>query len=558
MNNKTENYFFKNMKRNLFLTVVVFLAMVGMLSAQEANGIKGMYGIDHGKKIVVATGKLHDGEKPFKETIPIRGEAYTYYRSEMPLITITTDGPIVNSPAVHGIINVADADGNVIEMHAGIKIRGTSSQQYDKKSYRVELWADETGTLMADTTFLGLRSDDDWNLEAMWAQPLRLRDKVANELWMEMYQLPYAANEPDAMPGIRMVYADLFVNEEYMGVYALTERMDRKQLGLRKYNGEIRGVLYKGNGPGAPTFDTLPSYDNTSDTWDNYEWVYPNESDTAINWNHLYSFTNFVMNASDRVFYAQYAAQFDKANAIDYYLFINSLMAMDNMGRNLFVARYKKSSTYLYLPWDLDAIWGLDTDGNKTYNTVGLLGNGFYDRLTLDCNDNGFVASAMTRYNALRSDILTTEHIMELVQNQFDELAESGAYEREHEAWPEFSVDESQLDYLRYWLDDRFAYLDREINAGCGTWGIEAPEPVEGPTRSVEVFPNPAKDRINIRFAEAGEAIVRLYDMTGRLVYSSASNAQAFVISTQGLGRGVYALVTIAEGKQQVDRVVVE
>ena len=543
------------MKKLAFIAIMVLAS--GMMMAQELPG-KGMYGIDHDKKTVVATGKLLEGAKPCKEVISVGGEEYTCYRSEMPLITITTDGPIVNSPAVHGLISVADADGNVIEMHAGFKIRGTSSQQYDKKSYRVELWADETGALMADTTFLGLRSDDDWNLEAMWAQPLRLRDKVANELWMEMYQLPYAESEPDALPGIRMVYADLFVNEEYMGVYALTERMDRKQLALRKYNGEIRGVLYKGNGPGAPTFDTLPDYDNMMDTWDNYEWVYPNESDTTINWNHLYSFTNFVMNASDNVFNSQYAAQFDKDNAIDYYLFINSLMAMDNMGRNIFLARYKKSSTYMYLPWDLDAIWGLDTDGSMTYNTGGLKSNGFYDRLMNDCTDNGFVASAQTRYNALRDDLLTTEHIMKLVQEQYDELVESGAYEREHEAWPQYTVDEGQLEYLRDWLDKRFNYLDAEINAGCGTWGIEAPEPAEKPTRSVEVFPNPAKDRINICFAEAGEAVVNMYDMTGRLVYSHASNTQAFVISTQGLSQGVYTLVVNVDGKQQVDRVVVE
>ena len=544
------------MKKLAFIAIMVLAS--GMMMAQTRPELKGVYGIDHNKKIVVVTEKLLDGVKPFKETVPIRGEEYTCYRSEMPLITITTDGPIVNSPAVHGLISVADADGNVIEMHAGFKIRGTSSQQYDKKSYRVELWADETGALMADTTFLGLRSDDDWNLEAMWAQPLRLRDKVANELWMEMYQLPYAESEPDALPGIRMVYADLFINEEYMGVYALTERMDRKQLCLRKYNGEIRGVLYKGNGPGAPTFDTLPDYDNTMDTWDNYEWVYPNESDTAINWNHLYSFTNFVINASDNVFNSQYAAQFDKDNAVDYYLFINSLMAVDNMGRNLFLARYKKSSTYIYLPWDLDAIWGLNTNGNQTHVTGGLKSNGFYDRLMNDCTDNGFVASAQTRYNALRENILTTEHIMELVQRQYDELVESGAYEREHEAWPQFTVDESQLDYLSKWLDDRFNYLDNEINAGCGTWGVEAPEPVEGPTQSVEIFPNPAKDRINVRFAEAGEAVVNMYDMTGRLVYSHASNTQAFFISTQGLSQGVYTLVVNVDGKQQVDRVVVE
>ena len=528
----------------------------GTILAQDMQTAKNMFGIDHEKKLVVSTGRSL--EKTDKKTMEVRGETYTYYRSEMPLITITTDGPIVNSPAVHGIINVADADGNVVTMHAGFKIRGTSSQQYDKKSYRVELWADETGAEMADTTFLGLRSDDDWNLEAMWAQPLRLRDKVANELWMEMYQLPYAENEPDALPGIRMVYADVFINDEYMGVYALTERMDRKQLGLRKYNGELRGLLYKGNGPGAPTFDSLPGFDNTLDTWDNYEWVYPNESDTAINWSHLYNFTNFVMNASDNVFYSQYSAQFDQANAIDYYLFINSIMAMDNMGRNLFLARYKKSSTYMYLPWDLDAIWGLDTDGSHTNNTAGLKSNGFYDRLTQDCYDNGFVALAKDRYNALRNDILTTEHIMEMVQNQYEALVESGAYEREHEAWPAFSVDESQLDYMRDWLDNRFNYLDGEINAGCGTWGIEEPDPVEEPARMVEVFPNPAKDRINIRFAEPCEASVRLYDMTGRQVYSNAATTQAFVISTQGLSHGVYTLVIIVEGRQQVDRVVVE
>ncbi len=539
--------------KKISLIALLLVASV-MMMAQEQPDIKGMYGIDHEKKIVVATGRLQNGMKQFKEPITLRGETYTYYRSEMPLITITTDGPIVNSPAMHGLINVADADGNVITMHAGFKIRGTSSQQYDKKSYRVELWADETGTLMADTTFLGMRSDDDWNLEAMWAQPLRLRDKVANELWMEMYQLPYAESEPNALPGIRMVYADVFINDEYMGIYAFTERMDRKQLKLRKYNGDIRGVLYKGNGPGAPTFDLLPNYDNTQSTWDNYEWVYPNESDTVINWNHLYNFTNFVMNASDNVFYSQFATQFDKENAIDYYLFVNSLMAMDNMGRNLFLARYKKSGTYMYLPWDLDAIWGLDTDGNKTYNSGGLMSNGFYDRLTQDCNNYGFVASAKARYNALRNDILTTEHIMTMVQNQYDELVESGAYDREHQAWPAFTVDEGQLAYMREWLDNRFNYLDGEINADCGTWDVE--ETTEN--LFVEVFPNPAKDRINIRFDEAVEATVRLYDMTGRLVYSATGLTQSFVISTQGMAKGVYAIITSVAGMQQVDRVVVE
>ena len=531
----------------------MLLSAIGMLSAQERQ-FEGTYAIDHGKRLVVTTGRLPEGIKPFKKTIELRGETYTYYRSEMPLITITTDGPIVNSPAVHGTITVTDADGTAITMHAGFKIRGTSSQQYDKKSYRVELWKDATGAEMADTTFLGMRSDDDWNLEAMTAQPLRLRDKIANELWMEMYTLPYQESEPDALPGIRMEYADVFINDEYMGIYALTERMDRKQLGLRKYNGEIRGVLYKGNGPGAPTYEYLPAYDNNSDIWDNYEWVYPNEEEANINWNHLYSFTNFVINASDNVFNAQYSAQIDKDNVIDYYLFINALKAMDNMGSNIFLARYKKSSTYLYLPWDLDAIIGLDTGGNPTNWAGGLMSNGLFDRLTQDCTTNGFVVTAKARYNALRNTYLNSDHIMQMIQNQYDALLESGAYDREHEAWPDYTVDENQLTYMNNWLKDRFQYLDMEILADCRTWDVEE----DRVNQAVQVFPNPAKDGINVRFAEVNEAVVNLYDMTGRLVYNTQATTQFFVIPTHNLAKGIYTLVTYSADQQQVNRVVVE
>ncbi len=541
------------MKRNQFLTIMALLLAANLATAQETT-LEGRYGIDHEKRIVVATGKLPEGVKASKETIVIRGEEYTYYRSETPLITIATDGPIVNSPAVHGTISVSDANGNTIVMHAGFKIRGTSSQQYDKKSYRVELWADATGAEMMDTTFLGMRSDDDWNLEAMWAQPLRLRDKVANELWMEMYQLPYLESEPNALPGIRMEYADVFINDSYLGVYALTERMDRKQLELKKYNGELRGLLYKGNGSGAPTFESLPSYDNTSDTWDNYEWVYPNEDEATINWSHLYSFTNFVMNSSDNAFHAQYSSQFDKSNAIDYFLFINALKAMDNMGRNLFMARYKKTGSYFYLPWDLDAIWGLDTDGTPTNYAGELVSNGFFDRLMSDCTANGFVASAKTRYNALRSSVLTHDHIMELVQNQYDQLIECGAYEREHEAWPTFTVDENQIKYMSEWIVQRFNYLDGEINAGCGTWAVD--ETVED--QFVEVFPNPANDHVTLRFDEINEATVALYDMMGRKVYASQTTSDVVVIPTQGFAKGIYTVVVNAANQQQVSRVVVE
>ena len=477
-------------------------------------------------------------------------------QNSLPTVTITTDGPIVNTPAVHGIIQVDDHNGTVVEMHAGFKIRGTSSQQYDKKSYRVELWTDETGVEMADTTFLGMRSDDDWNLEAMYNQPLRLRNKIANELWREIYTLPYQASEPEAASSVAMEYVDVYVNGTHMGVYALSERVDRKLLGLRKYNGSLRGVLFKGNGPGNASFEDLPDYDNTLDEWDQFEWVYPNEADTAIDWSGLYSFVNFVINSTNNAFYSQYSTMFEENNAIDYYLFINAIGALDNMDRNTFIARQKKTSAYFYVPWDLDAVLGNDNDGNHAVSVEGLHSNGFYNRLVQDCSSNGFAVKVQNRYNELRDSTLTTEHIMELIRAQYEALVELGAYEIEHEVWPEFEVDASELDYIAEWLEARLNWLDVEINSACGTWG----EDEMADNGGVEVFPNPAKDRLFVRFAEpVTEAVsVRLYDMTGRLAYATTALDQVFSIPTQTLSNGIYTLLVYHQGVFINERIIIK
>ena len=98
-----------------------------------------------------------------------------------------------------------------------------------------------------DVSLLGMRDDDDWNLQAMFNEPLRIRNRSCFEIWDNIYTLPYKEEEPDAVAGIKMKYSDLFLNNEYLGIFAVGERIDRKQLKLKKYkDGSIRGELYKG------------------------------------------------------------------------------------------------------------------------------------------------------------------------------------------------------------------------------------------------------------------------------------------------------------------------
>lgn len=555
------------------LSFTAFLLAVAMTCATAQNTFlkKGSWGVDHEKGIIVINDmsiksattlqldKTYILEKPLQKGKSViardeNGTEYKAYLSALPIITITTDGEIVNSPAVHGVMTISDGD-STLTVHAGLKIRGTSSQQYDKKSYRITLWRDSTGTVAADTVLLGLRNDDDWNLEAMTSQPLRLRNKVANELWQELYTLPYLDsldNTFNVHPSIRMAYADVYLNNSYIGIYTLTERIDRKQLGLKKYSTKIRGLLVKGNGTGAPSFETLPSYTNTSDTWDNFEWVYPNEADSLIDWSGVFSIVNFVKNASNNVFNSQYASVFNRDNLINYYLFINTLGAADNMARNIFLARYNRTGTFFYVPWDLDAILGIDSNGDENNSTTGLRTNGLYTRLLSACSSGSFTELMQNRYTELRASILTTDYLMEKINEQYNYLNDNGAYAREAEAWSDFSLNPNELNRISTWLNNRFTYLDNELFLDCGTIGIN-----ETTDNIIKVYPNPANDIIHIEKDNSDFVTIRLFDMTGRAVLETSGSGSTIHVSTASLPTGLYTLVMNANEWHKTDKITI-
>ena len=57
---------------------------------------------------------------------------------------------------------------------------------------------------------------------------------------------------------------EVYLNDEYRGIYSFTENMDRKQMKLKKFdkNGTIRGVLWKSKDYGSSSMNIVPeSYD---------------------------------------------------------------------------------------------------------------------------------------------------------------------------------------------------------------------------------------------------------------------------------------------------------
>lgn len=117
--------------------------------------------------------------------------------------------------------------------HADFKIRGASSINYPKKSYAVKLRDAEGNSI--DRKLLGLRSDNNWILDAMYVDLACMRNRVCTDLWNDFSVKPYYADrEKKVRTGTRGKFVEMILNGRHNGIYCMTEKMDRKQLKLKK------------------------------------------------------------------------------------------------------------------------------------------------------------------------------------------------------------------------------------------------------------------------------------------------------------------------------------
>ncbi|MBQ3079081.1 MAG: CotH kinase family protein [Clostridia bacterium] len=167
----------------------------------------------------------------------------------LPIIRIHAEGEIASDEEyVSGRISVFEAkDGGVfVKTHSmGIRVRGNTSQRFPKKSYQIRL-TDQAGEKF-HAPFLSLRSDDDWILNPMYADDTKIREMLAYELWDKMNSSGMNANSSD------MEHSEIFLEDNYHGLYALQERVDYKQVdGDKKAD-----ILYKIAANDMPTAEEL-------------------------------------------------------------------------------------------------------------------------------------------------------------------------------------------------------------------------------------------------------------------------------------------------------------
>lgn len=483
---------------------------------------------------------------------------YNLYFTELPIININSRNTIVDEPRVLAHFSMTETDGSFIENPIGIEYRGAWTQSLPKKSFRIEFWDDNTGNETMDVSLLGMRNDDDWNLQAMYNEPLRLRSKINYELWQDINTLYYADDEPNAINGVNQMFVELFVNKSYQGVYALSERVDRKQLKLKKFkNDQIKGELYKGVSWGASTFSSLPQYNNAMTIWAGLEYEYPDEN---INWENIYQLVDFVINEDSISFYNSYPDKFNIINAVDYFIFLNLLRATDNTGKNIFIARYNSNEPYFYIPWDLDGTFGMIWNGTKDNTFNDILTNGLYKRLILDNSDNGFLEKLKLRWNELRTNTISLENIMGRFNTQFNYLNRNGVYERELMAWQNCEFfDYNNIQYTNEWLKNRLIYLDKIFNNPLLITNINQYKSTDN--FEFKIFPNPANNYICYSVNNDNNLIdkISIFDISGQQSVICAINKCSGKIDISNFSNGVYVIVAdFKNGDRKVEKLIIK
>lgn len=458
------------------------------------------------------------------------GKTYQLHFTRLPVFQITAERGIVSWTKVECIGKYAD-DEQTFEGEGLVRWRGGFSLNLPKKSMDLEF--DE------DVRFGNLREDDDWVLDALYNEPLRLNAYVGHQLWLDQHQLYYADREPDAKPGAGVFLVETFLNGRYYGLQMLSEQIDRKQLKLKKFReGQRRGELYKGADGKAGTLlrpgAVMP--DNTSEEWSGFEYKYPDSSE-LLNWNNLYDYYDFVSSASDEDFRAGIGERFNLDNAIDYLLFINVTYAFDNQSKNIYTARYKVDEPYINLIWDLDGTFGNFWNGEDAPETdVWLNGEGLYKRLVAT-NPEQFNTRLCDRYNELRTNLYTADALKARFTAGYELLTSNNVIAREEAAWPDGAdATPARLQYTYDWIDDRLVFLDGYI---CDL-AVSTEETTVG--NQINLYPNPASSTVTVEVPYVRPETYVIRSMLGRQVASGRITDPSSTIDVSMLPSGSYVI----------------
>lgn len=365
----------------------------------------------------------------------------------LPMVNIQASETITRDPGASATIQIVDpdylehgGDSPLFESEIMIYLRGNSSSRY-KEKHPFNFSIMENGS-KHDVKLLGLRKDSDWLLDSAYNDASRMRNRTLADIWDEIYQLPWNDSLSGANHG---KYVEVILNGRYKGVFVLAEKQDRKQLGLKKTGSGVDSLLIKTDQtltkPTSPagffSMGTEKPGEQEINIWHNVVIKYPKvENVTKDTWTDFYNMTDLVVNGSDKEFSANIGKYIDLDNLALYYVFIESMDITDNMRKNMTFARYSEDYKFIIAPWDMDASLGRYYSSAKARETDRDT-NPLFERL-IALNVDGFNQKVADVWAKYKDNLLSIDHVIEIMEKYYEVMRMSGAAEREKQLYSHF------------------------------------------------------------------------------------------------------------------------
>ena len=427
--------------------------------------------------------------------------------SNLPIMVITTDlDPETNSPIeipdepkVLGTMKLIfrpDGTRNYLtditndsflnyNGRIGIELRGSSSQVLEKKPYGfTTLLADDDSN--NNVSLLGFPSENDWVLNSLAYDPSMIRDYLS-------YQL--ASNMGNYAP--RVKYIEVIVNDDYKGVYILTEKIkrDSDRVNLKK-------IKDSDNSLPEVTGGYIIKADKTTGG-DEVAWTMPNSSGWYTDFLHHYPktenissqqtdyiknvFTDLETNSENTSIANGYPSIIDVPSFVDYMIMAEIASNPDSYQFSTFFHKDRGGKLRAGPVWDYNLSYGNDL-------FVFEFDRSFYDLWQFEFDNSGakfwkdlFYNDTFNCYLAKRWFELTTTNqplnystITSLIDEFVSLLSESQVRELQRwppqEDWPTVADQTENIAAMKIWIQNRIDWIDSNIGSFSNCLNVSVPD----------------------------------------------------------------------------------
>ena len=348
---------------------------------------------------------------------------YSYFYivfTGLPIIKLDSYGEIALEDTMGTCTVAAGKDESIASATVRTHLRGDGTFRYlDKKSYKIEFSRGAKGSVAMNVP--GIGSTEAINLLAMGFDETYMRDHLS---WDVLARVMPDKKVFSARPA---AYAELFVNDEYQGLYLMSTPFEIEEE-LTRENGDGLSVdsLYRTTSLVAIK-DKPFLQDDDEQPYEAILW-----QDNANVFAGLEPYLGMREGMDDETFIREAEKHIDLDSALTYTLFLEAFALADNTNKNMYIWQHFTNGDYRYRfeLWDMDRSWDLDP---------GPMGDFWYsnrvpDRM-INLNVNGARQRLLELWQEIRARGFNIELVTELVMDYEHQLSASGAFWREVDRW---------------------------------------------------------------------------------------------------------------------------